>query len=342
MTESIESSEIKGENDTSEKIEKDFIPHFFPTYRVKSKIYPVPIVIAVVFSGILAYLTYVEAGIQIDGGYVSEAELGPMAGILNGIIFTVVAAVFSFIIIFFVKKRGINILKYLFGFSFGLVGFFITLFFGQILIYLVFYNLPYSPMILAFYYAWYYLSFYLTGVFTFVIIYSYFTSKSVFTKNFLVLYIGLLIGAFMGAVMWLWTTLAILIGISLWDMFAVLYKRGPIKEMIEIASRGDENDPLEQNKLETQLKEGEVQYDTSKLEIGIGDIAFYSMLASSALIQTNNLLVMIFTSIAIIFGTGVTIMGLKRNKVLPGLPISIFLGIGVMLLSWFLFSLFGI
>jgi hypothetical protein len=49
---------------------------------------------------------------------------------------------------------------------------------------------------------------------------------------------------------------------------------------------------------------------------------------------------MILTTFAIIIGTGITISGLRRNKVLPGLPISIFLGIGTMLLSWFLISTF--
>ncbi|GAH62316.1 unnamed protein product, partial [marine sediment metagenome] len=68
-----------------------------------------------------------------------------------------------------------------------------------------------------------------SAIFTILIIYKYFTSTSIKIKNFVVLYIGLLIGASMGVLMPLWTTLAILIGISFWDIFAVLYKRGPIK-----------------------------------------------------------------------------------------------------------------
>jgi hypothetical protein len=63
------------------------------------------------------------------------------------------------------------------------------------------------------------------------------------------------------------------------------------------------------------------------------------MLTSSALIQANSVIVMILTAIAIIIGTGITIMGLKRNKILPGLPISIFLGIGTMLISWYIISI---
>ncbi|MFX1298696.1 MAG: hypothetical protein ACFFD2_28030, partial [Promethearchaeota archaeon] len=46
-----------------EIINKDVIPNFFPTYRIKRKIYPIPIIIVVVFAGILAYLTYTLAGI---------------------------------------------------------------------------------------------------------------------------------------------------------------------------------------------------------------------------------------------------------------------------------------
>ncbi|MEJ2251584.1 MAG: hypothetical protein P8Y97_18255, partial [Candidatus Lokiarchaeota archaeon] len=86
-------------------------------------------------------------------------------------------------------------------------------------------------------------------------------------------------------------TLAILIGISLWDIFAVLYKKGPIKEMIDLASE----EPIEQDEeIEEKIKQGEATYDTSKLEIGIGDLAFYSMLTSSALIYTNNLFLLEF------------------------------------------------
>ena len=72
--------------DESEKevIEKDFIPHFFPTFRISRNLYPLPILIAVICAGFLAYATYVLAGIQVEGGYVSEEEYGITAGIING------------------------------------------------------------------------------------------------------------------------------------------------------------------------------------------------------------------------------------------------------------------
>ncbi|MFW9999885.1 MAG: hypothetical protein ACFE9Q_02475 [Candidatus Hodarchaeota archaeon] len=317
-------------------IKKDFIPHFFPTYRVKRKLYPIPIILVVAIAGILAYLTYIEAEIRIDGGYFSESELGALGGLLNGLIYTGLAVVSAFIIIFIIKRKGINVLMYIFGFSFGLIGFFQTYFFGYIIIYLLFNRLPY------FFYLFYYELIILAAAFTILMLYLYFTSTSIKIKNFIVLYIGLLIGASMGVLMPLWTTLAILIGISCWDIFAVFYKHGPIKQLIDIASNPQEGDVLSEPELKLKIETGEYEYDTSKLEIGIGDLAFYSMLTSSALVQSNNVIVMFLTSLAIIIGTGITISGLKRNKLLPGLPISIFLGIGIMLLSWYLISTFFI
>ncbi|MFX0021627.1 MAG: hypothetical protein ACFE9S_04825 [Candidatus Hermodarchaeota archaeon] len=321
------------ENDV-DVVKKDFIPHFFPTYRIKRNFYPIPIAIVILISAILAYLTYVEAGIQIDGGYISESEYGALGGILNGIIYTALAGISAFIIIFIIKRKGIGILMYIFGFSFGLIGFFQTWFFGEIILYLMFLN---SPTV---FYVFYYELIFLAAFFTIIMLYLYFTSKSIKIKNFIVLYIGLLIGASMGVLMPLWTTLAILIGISCWDIFAVLYKRGPIKQLIDIASSPEEEVVISEQEFQEKIKTGEYEYDTSKVEIGIGDLAFYSMLTSSALVQTNNLIVMVLTALATIIGTGITISGLKRNKILPGLPISIFLGIGTMLLSWFLISIF--
>ncbi|MFX1568800.1 MAG: hypothetical protein ACFFCV_10595 [Promethearchaeota archaeon] len=318
-----------------EIVKKDSIPHFFPTYRVKRNLYALPIILVVAIAGILAYLTYIVAGVQIDGGYFSESEMGAVGGLLNGLIYTGLAVVTAFLIIFIIKRKGIGVLMYIFGFSFGLIGFFQTYFFGYIIIFLIFYRLP-----LIFFNLFHFELIFLAAVFTILMLYLYFTSQSIKFKNFIVLYIGLLIGASMGVLMPLWTTLAILIGISCWDIFAVFYKHGPIKQMIDIASNNDEQDSFSESEIKLKIESGEYEYDTSKLEIGIGDLAFYSMLTSSALVQSNNLFVMIFTALAIIIGTGITISGLKRNKILPGLPISIFLGIGTMLLSWYLITTF--
>ena len=312
-----------------EVIEKDFIPHFLPTYRVKSSLYSLPIIIAVVVAGILAYLTFVVADVQVEESYFPEEEFGALGVLLNGVVFTVIAAISAFFIIFLIRRIGVGVLKYIFGLSFGFVSFFITLMFLDVIIFLIFVQFPETTSLIKLYFL--FTNIYipvLTAISVILLIYYYFTSKSIKTKNFIVLYVSLLVSASMSIILPFWSTLAVLIGISLWDIFAVLYKRGPIKTMIDIISNnGDESD-LSNAEVEEKIKSGEGVYDTSKLEIGIGDLAFYSLLTSSVLLFTNNVIIVILTTAAILIGTGITISGLKRNKILPGLPISIFLGIG--------------
>lgn len=324
-----------------EVIEKDFIPHFIPTYRIKSLLYPLPIILVIVFAGILAYLTFFVAGFQIEESYFPEDEFGAWGVVLNGVIFTVMAVVSAFVIVFFIKKFGIGVLKYIFGMSFAFISFFMTLMFSEVIIDLIFIQFPETTFVLKLYFL--FINVYLpilTAILVFILLYKYFTSKSINTKNLTILYVSLLISASMSIILPFWSTIAILIGISLWDIFGVLYKHGPIKAMIDIASQNDDESSLTKAEIKEKIKNGDVIYDTSKIEIGIGDLAFYSLLTSSVLLYTNNVIIMVLTTVAILIGTGITISGLKRNKILPGLPISIFLGIGAFFLSQFVINIF--
>jgi len=324
-----------------EVIEKDFVPHFLPTYRIKSSLYPLPIIIAVVVAGILAYLTFFVAGVEVEESYFPEEEFGALGVVLNGIVFTVISAISAFFIIFLIRRLGVGVIKYIFGLSFGFVSFFITLMFLDVIIFLIFVQFPETASLVKLYLL--FTNIYipaLTAISVILLIYYYFTSKSIKTKNFIVLYISLLVSASMSIILPFWSTLAILIGISLWDIFAVLYKRGPIKTMMDIISKKDDEGDPSYAEVEEKIKSGEGVYDTSKLEIGIGDLAFYSLLTSSVLLFTNNIVIVIFTTVAILVGTGITISGLKRNKILPGLPISIFMGIGTFLLCQLIVTLF--
>jgi len=333
-------SNLESNEYEKEIIEKDFVPHFLPTYRIKSSLYPLPIIIAVVVAGILAYLTIV-AGVDVEGSYFPEDEFGPLAALLNGIVFTVISAISAFFIIFLIRRLGVGVIKYIFGLSFGFVSFFITLMFLDVIIFLIFVQFPETTSLVKLYFL--FTNIYipaLTAISVILLIYYYFTSKSIKTKNFIVLYISLLVSASMSIILEFWSTLAILIGISLWDIFAVLYKRGPIKTMMDIISNKDDESDPSYAEVEEKIKSGEGEYDTSKLEIGIGDLAFYSLLTSSVLLFTNNIVIVILTSVAILIGTGITISGLKRNKILPGLPISIFMGIGTFLLCQLIVTFF--
>ncbi|MBN1215008.1 MAG: hypothetical protein JXA99_06135 [Candidatus Lokiarchaeota archaeon] len=321
---------MESEIDQKEIITKEPVPHFFPTFRIKRNLYSLPIITAVVCSAILAYIASYFPDLKGSGAYIPEDDLGIVAGLINGILFTGFAVFFAFIIIYLVKKKGINVLKYIFGASMGFICFFLTWLFGDMILSLIIYGglFAESETLNLIYIILYIILLITYAIFSLELIYKYFTTESLFIKNFTILYVSVLTGAMLGASMPYWTTFAILIGISLWDLFAVLTKKGPIKQMIDLMSESKSEE------LDSQIKKGEAEYDTSKLEIGIGDFAFYSMLTSAALVITGNIYVMIFSAIAIIIGTGITIQGLKRNKILPGLPISIFLGIGTLLISW--------
>ncbi len=333
------------EEGQKEIIEKDDIPHFLPTYRIKFKLYPLPVVVVIILASILAYLTFVVAGVQVEESYFPEEELGALAVILNGLLFTVIAVVFGFIIVFFIKKLGIGVLKYLFGLSFGLVSFLVTLMFLDVIVYLIFIQFPETTVIINLYFL--FSNWFLpigTAISVFFLIYKYFTSKSIKTKNFIILYISLLLSASMSIVLApnFWSIIAILVGISCWDIFAVLYKKGPIKEMIEILSEKDNGNEMTKAEVKEKIESGTAIYDTSKLELGIGDLVFYALLTSSVLLFTNNIIITVLTTVAIIIGTGITISRLKKNRVLPGLPISIFLGIGTFLISQLIVTIFFI
>jgi len=310
-------------------IEKDFVPHFLPTFRIRSILYPLPIITAIFITGILGYLTYFVADVHVDASYFPEDEFGALGVVLNGVIFVVIIAVSTYTIVFLMRRFGGGVLKYILGGSIGFSSFFITLTFLQVINFLIFIQFPETEVLITLYFL--FMNIFIpifTAIAVFLLIYYYFSSKSIKTKNFIVLYISLLISAYISITFPFWSTLSMLIGISLWDIFAVLYRRGPLKEMIEIVSNNDEESDLSKKEAEEKIKSGEGVYDTSNLEIGNGDLAFYSLLTTSVLIFTSNLLIVILITIVILIGTGITIVGLKRNKVLPGLPISIFLGIG--------------
>jgi presenilin-like A22 family membrane protease len=148
-------------------------------------------------------------------------------------------------------------------------------------------------------------------------------------RNIYVISIGTLIGAFMGIAMPLWTTIVLLIGVSIWDFISV--KRGPIKGIMEIMGNVDPDAVRNLSKED---------FDQAEIQIGIGDIAFYSMLTSGCLIATNtsiipgtqltmlgSIIVTVFTAMGILIGAFITIRALRKNAILPGLPLSIFIGL---------------
>ncbi|KAM9989959.1 hypothetical protein ACTFIY_005989 [Dictyostelium cf. discoideum] len=115
-----------------------------------------------------------------------------------------------------------------------------------------------------------------------------------------------------------WTIFTLLVIVAIYDLFAVLCPRGPLKVLVELSQERNENIPA-------------LVYETGKgsdsnLKLGLGDFIFYSLLISRAALV--HMSCVFSTFIAILTGLFLTLLCLAIfKKALPALPISIFLGI---------------
>lgn len=290
-------------------------PLRLPVFRVTAKYFVVPIIVAIILAGVLGYITFYTAGIQLSAVPFSETEFGLGGAFYNGLFFTVIAGVSSFLIVFLVKKRGLKALHVIMSVTFLFLGVILIIFFGESV--LVIFALPAES---------FYVLLAIAGIVGFLLAYIFsaerFSSRA---KNVVILIFGVLIGAFMGIIMPTWTTMMILIGISIWDIISV--RRGPIKKLFQMFDQ--ETQESEQKGAETPTEITPEAFRDASMEIGIGDIAFYSLLACHALISTDSILVWGITTIGILIGALWTLRLIRRNKMLPGLPLSIFIGIAL-------------
>lgn len=294
---------------------------FLPVYRVRMKFHTVPLLISILIAGVLAW--YIVSFTNFE---TVIPEASPTQGLWNGLIYTAFAVVSSLVIYFLVKKKGLNVLKIIMTIAFLFLTFTLLLFFGILII-------PFLGTTALGYYL--YMAF--CAIFASGLTYLYFSGKlSRIPKNLYVLGIGTLIGAFMGIAMPLWTTIVLLIGVSVWDYISV--KKGPIKGIMELMGHVDPDE------VRNLTKE---DFDQAEIQIGIGDVAFYSMLTSGCLIASGknlitgiqltvlgSIITTFFATTGILIGAFITIRALRKNTILPGLPLSIFIGLALALLSY--------
>lgn len=112
-----------------------------------------------------------------------------------------------------------------------------------------------------------------------------------------------------------WSTWAVLLAVSAWDVVAVLAPRGPLKMLVEEAEVRDEPIPG-------------LVYEGDDIKLGLGDFVFYSVLVGRA--SMDSAATAVACAVSVLFGLCATLALLPLlQRVLPALPISIALGIGV-------------
>jgi hypothetical protein len=326
---------------------KDVIRFFLPVLTVIS-----------IASLLALVMTLSELDIQAsvfvpeeNAGTAGEAE----AGLGNALLFIIPAIVGSFAILFVIRRGRRRLLKSVFRFLLAFTAAMIIIMFIYMLVNLLSSiswwalssGLPYPGTIIS---IWVdtgsFLIFMVMAVLagyvaTSIIFNSGFSRKE---RNGALITISAFMGAFMAVILPTWTVLILLVALAIWDIYAVF--RGPIKEMVELESKGQfmvgrvDLDPLGDRSDEFPFNN--MTYDSGLWALGIGDLVFYSVLGAHSLfysipyVRTEGpwMLPFFFVPVvtAILIGFAFTIYRLTRSggeSILPGLPIPMFLGVAV-------------
>ena len=161
-------------------------------------------------------------------------------------------------------------------------------------------------------------------------------------RNGMMVIFGPMIGSMLAIHFGLLTVFLILIGLSLYDIYAVFY--GPLKGIID-HSREEAKEiegMIERQEIDmSQVTTGPLMpslpvYSTPLINIGLGDFAFFSMLASAAVVISYGLstpIPVLMAVIGLLVGAYFTFQFLKDDRALPGLPLPIFGGIATMIIG---------
>ena len=128
-------------------------------------------------------------------------------------------------------------------------------------------------------------------------------------RNIAVVLLGGGLGVFFSAAIPFFSAVLILVFLAVYDVFAVYY--GPVGK---IAHSGLD-----------QLQG--LSYSFKDIQMGLGDLVFYSMLTGSILLNYNSLLPYLVSLIGILAGSFLTLIMLEKKGIFPGLPFPIVLGL---------------
>ena len=131
-------------------------------------------------------------------------------------------------------------------------------------------------------------------------------------RNAAVIVIGGALGIFFGFEIQLWTAVLILAFLAVYDVFAVY--RGPVGKIAQSAGGLEDLQGL--------------SYDFRDIQMGLGDLVFYSMLTGAMFFSfPSSVLPCLVSVVGILAGSIITFFMLERKGIFPGLPFPIMLGL---------------
>jgi presenilin-like A22 family membrane protease len=240
----------------------------------------------------------------------SEAIGGIGAAIANAILFVILATFGAVMVICLIKSRRENLLRYILIGAFIFIGAVVVAYFGYMFLLVMEIDALLAGVILF--------TFGLTACLAFIMV-----EPENRLKNGGLLIFGSGVGAFLGVVLPVWTSILLLIALSIYDYFSV--KQGPIRKIVELTDESPE-------------KLGALAVSTAEWDIGLGDVAFYCMMTVLAVVNFGYVPTL-FTVIGVVAGFRITLRLLETRGLMAGLPVPVSLGL-LGLLIGFLLRLF--
>jgi hypothetical protein len=279
--------------------------------------------------------------------------------ILNTLFYVSLAFIGGLVVLIILKKGLIQLLVYFFGAMMGFSWFIFGLFYGVVVLFGVlnsFWSVipSFLQNWIEYFFEWritigtqkiflieilLYLFAVLLGIIG-TISFGIQSFDNIWIRNLMMIFFGAMIGSMLAIHLGLLTTLFILIGLSLYDIYAVF--RGPLKGIIDhgretVEQLENETEILDEREYEkVPLLPALPVYSTPLINIGLGDFAFFSMLISASVVIGNELanpVPLITTLVGLFVGAYLTFRLLKKERALPGLPLPIFGGLGCLFLG---------
>ena len=258
-------------------------------------VYLVPVLASLIFGLGCAYLLKPQQPATIPVTPLPQNTASGSFG--NAIYFVVLVAVAATVFYLLLKRRSRKIIKGLIVVAMTTASLLLSLvYLAAILSYVPSLNILWIPLSIA-----------ITVLFDLAI----FRLGSL-ARNVAVIIIGGALGIFFGFEIMLWTAVLILVFLAVYDVFAVY--RGPVGKIAQSSGGLEDLQGL--------------SYDFRDIQMGLGDLVFYSMLTGAMFFSfPSSVLPCLFSVVGILVGSIVTFFMLERKGIFPGLPFPIALGL---------------
>jgi len=260
----------------------------------------IPVLAALLLSGVLTFALQASNAEVVAITVFPET---PSGATLNASVFVIMMAVAATLIYLLVKYQRKQTVKYLITGATFFVAFFLLNWYSEL------YATQLSPIIDVYGYGW----LGLTGLASALLLVGLHRGPQSI-RLLSVTIVGSLTGTFLGASIPTMTAIVLLIALAVYDLVSVYH--GPIGKIAEMADLEDFKGAV--------LTVGD-------LTIGMGDLVFYSMLVSNAMVNFGTL-AYVGSFAGVVVGSFLGFKMLERREVFPGLPIAICFGLAAMII----------